>query len=258
MKAFKGFNKDMTCCGFQYEEGQTYKTEQAELCETGFHACERPLDCFSYYAPGNSVYREVELEDVSSERKDDSKIVGKRIKIGAELDIAGLCKAQFQYVKEHTTFEYTDPERATAGNYGAATAGDYGAATAGDYGAATAGYSGAATAGYSGAATAGAAGSAPAGDCGVATAGNRGAAIAGDYGAATARGCSAVGKNGIACARGNDVRVMGGIGAILVIVKEEHNSYNIDCWKAFVVDGEKIKADTWYGLRDGELVELKE
>ena len=298
MKAFKGFNKDMTCCGFQYEEGQTYKTEQAELCETGFHACERPLDCFSYYAPGNSVYREVELEDVSSERKDDSKIVGKRIKIGAELDIAGLCKAQFQYVKEHTTFEYTDPERATAGNYGAATAGDYGAATAGDYGAATAGYSGAATAGdygaatagysgavtagdcgaaiagdygaatagysgaatagYSGAATAGYTGAATAGDCGAATAGNRGAAIAGDYGAATARGCSAVGKNGIACARGNGVRVMGGIGAILVIVKEEHNSYNIDCWKAFVVDGEKIKADTWYGLRDGELVELKE
>ena len=106
MKAFKGFNKDMTCRGFQYEEGKTYETDEARLCETGFHACERPLDCFSYYAPGSSVYREVELDDVSEEREsDNSKIVGKRIKIGAELDIAGLCKAQFQYVKEHTTFE---------------------------------------------------------------------------------------------------------------------------------------------------------
>lgn len=218
MKAFKGFNKDMTCCGFQYEEGQTYKTEQAELCETGFHACERPLDCFSYYAPGNSVYREVELEDVSSERKDDSKIVGKKIKIGAGLDIASLCKAQFDYVKEHTMQEHTDDGAATAGNYGAATAGD----------------------------------------CGAATAGNHGAATAGNRGAATSRGFSTVGENGIACARGNDVKVMGGIGAILVIAEEKRDSYDIDCWKAFVVDGEKIKADTCYGLRDGELVELKE
>ena len=250
MKAFKGFNKDMTCRGFQYEKGKTYETDEARLCETGFHACERPLDCFSYYAPGNSVYREVELEDVSSERKDDSKIVGKRIKIGAELDIAGLCKAQFQYVKEHTTFEYTDPERATAGDSGAATAGAFGAATAGNCGAATAGDSGAATAGDSGAATAG--------NRGAATAGNRGAATAGNSGAATSRGCSAVGKNGIACARGNNVKVMGDIGALLVIAEEKTNSYDIDCWKVFVVDGEKIKANTLYGLRDSELVELKE
>ena len=243
MKAFKGFNKDMTCRGFQYEKGKTYETDEARLCETGFHACERPLDCFSYYAPGSSVYREVELDDVSEEREsDNSKIVGKRIKIGAELDIAGLCKAQFQYVKEHTTFEYTDPERATAGYRGAATAGNCGAATAGDSGAATAGYRGAATAG----------------DSGAATAGDSGAATAGDSGAATSRGCSAVGKNGIACARGNNVKVMGDIGALLVIAEEKTNSYDIDCWKVFVVDGEKIKANTLYGLRDSELVELKE
>lgn len=51
MKAYKGFNKDMTCRGFQYEEGKTYETDKAELCKEGFHACENPLDCFNYYAP---------------------------------------------------------------------------------------------------------------------------------------------------------------------------------------------------------------
>ena len=52
MKAYKGFTKDMTCRGFQYEEGKEYVTTEANLCNSGFHACEYPLDCFSYYAPG--------------------------------------------------------------------------------------------------------------------------------------------------------------------------------------------------------------
>lgn len=47
MKTYKGFNKNMTCRGFQYEEGKEYKTEKAVACETGFHACEYPLDCFN-------------------------------------------------------------------------------------------------------------------------------------------------------------------------------------------------------------------
>ena len=66
MKAYKGFNKDMTCRGFQYEEGKTYELpegEEAKLCETGFHACENPVMCLSYYDASKSVYHEVELED---------------------------------------------------------------------------------------------------------------------------------------------------------------------------------------------------
>lgn len=45
MRAFKGFNKDLTCRGYQYEEGKEFHTERAECCDTGFHACEYPLDC---------------------------------------------------------------------------------------------------------------------------------------------------------------------------------------------------------------------
>ena len=97
---------------------------------------------------------------------------------------------------------------------------------------------------------------ATAGDYGAATAGNCGAATAGDYGAATARGKASTGSNGLSMARGNNVQVKGGIGAILVIAEEGEDTYDIVDWKAVVVDGEIVKADTWYRLENGELVEV--
>jgi hypothetical protein len=102
MKAYKGFNKDMTCRGFQYEEGKTYHEDEAELCESGFHACLNPLDCLSYYNPAESVYHEVELDDVCSEKSEDSKICGKMIKIGAKLSIAKIVEASIEFIKAHT------------------------------------------------------------------------------------------------------------------------------------------------------------
>jgi len=277
----------MTCRGFQYEEGKDYETDKAELCESGFHACERPLDVFKFYEPATSVYHEVELD--GDTESDDKKTVATKIHIGGRLNIPALVNAQIEYTKSRCTTEHTDTKlaaagdrgaatagdsgAATAGNFGAATAGDRGAATAGDRGAATAGDSGAATAGDSGAATAGNFGAATAGDRGAATAGDRGAATAGDSGAATAgdfgsatagdrgaatsRGSSSVGANGIACARGNGCRVKGGLGAVLVIAEEKENTYDLERWRAVVVDGEKIKADTWYTLKGRRLVEVE-
>ena len=243
MKAYKGFDEDLKCRDFQYEVGKEYTEERANLCECGLHACEAPLDVFGYYPPATSRYCEVDLE-ANDQTGGDSKRVGKHIKIGAEIDIAGLVKAHFEYVNSRVTelVEKGDSKAATAGNRGAATAGDYGTATAGNSGAATAGDSGAATAG----------------DSGAATAGNYGAATAGDSGAATSRGQSATGENGLSVARGNDVRVKGGLGAILVIAEECGTSYDIAEWKAAVVDGEKIKPDVWYRLETGECVEVKE
>ena len=210
MKAYKGFNKDMTCTPkdgktFQYKEGETYHEDEAALCEKGFHACERPLDVFDYYAPGTSVYHEVDIEDVSAERKEDTKVCGKTIKIGAKLDVAGLIKAQFDYVKSHTTTEDTDPKKANAGNYGAANAGDCGAAI------------------------------------------SRGEAIVGKYGVAVARGDEKC-KN----------RAKGKIGSILVIALENDGDFEIKDFAVGIVDGEKIKADTWYKLENGQLVEAGE
>ena len=260
MKAFKGFNKDLTCRGFQYKVGETYEEEKAELCQAGFHACESPVACLQHYAPATSVYHEVELEDVSSEKDTDTKRVGKKITIGTEIGIPEICCLTFEYVKEHCTNKNNAEvgKPATAGDSGAATAGKYGAATAGDSGAATAGDSGAATAGYAGAATAGYAGVATAGDAGAATAGDCGAATAGKYGAATRRGKSATGEQGLSVARGKDVRVKGGLGAVLVIVEENKNDYSVKEFATAIVNGEDIKADTWYKLENGKFVETDE
>ena len=274
MKAYKGFDKDMKCRGKQYEEGKDYKEDRAQACSYGMHACEYPLDCFGYYPPGTSVYHEVEQSGALSKNGDDTKVASTEMHIGARLDIAGIVKAAIEYTKSRTTTEHTEPELATAGDCGAATAGEYGAATAGDCGAATAGDCGAATAGNRGAATAGNRGAATAGDCGAATAGeygaatagnrgaatagNRGAATAGNRGAATARGSASSGENGLSVARGNGVKVKGGLGAILVIAEENKYDYDIKDYKVAVVDGEKIKADTWYELKEGELVEVEE
>ena len=232
VKMYKGFSKDMTCRGYRFEEGKAYHEDKAKMCESGFHACEDPLDCFSYYAPGDSVFHEVELDDIAEDtgNESDTKRCGKTIKVGAALDVAGICQAHFEYVKAHC-----DPVKGDkAGNRGSAQAGDCGSAQAGDCG------------------------SAQAGDCGSAQAGDCGSAQAGNRGSALSRGSAAVGVDGIACARNECAKVRGGMGALLIAAVESEVSYDIVTWAAGVVDGEKLKPDTWYTVRDGEFVEADE
>ena len=231
--AYKGMNSKMQCRGMQYEVGKEFSVDgDIECCGNGLHACERPLDVFGYYAPGTGArYFRVEQSGEMARDDSDSKVASSKMRVDAEIGIPGLVKAHIEYVKAHTTTEHTDPKRATAGDSGAATAGDSGAATAGNSGAATAGNFGAATAGDSGAAT------------------------AGNFGAATSRGSASVGTNGIACARSEAPMARGGIGAVLVLVEEPSSRYNIAHWKAIEVDGKSVKADTWYRLKNGELME---
>lgn len=299
MKAYKGFNKDMTCRGFQFKEGETYETEEAKLCECGFHACEAPIDVFKYYPPASSVYHKVELEDVSDECSDDTKVCAKKIKIGAKLSIEKLIELQIEYTKAHCTNEHHaglrspatagDYDIATVDSYGAATVdedsvatvGDRGAVTAGAYSVATAGNGGAATVRRCGAATVGDFGAAnagyrsvavagdfgvakaedvslaTAGYCGIAMAENNGVAKAGEFGVAASRGHSSVGENGLAFARGNNVRVRGELGSVIVIVEEQDLTYDIREWKAGVIDGKTLKPNTWYKLKNGEFVECE-
>ena len=223
--SYKGMDSKMQCRGMQYEVGKEFSVDgDIECCGNGLHACERPLDVFGYYAPGTGArYFRVEQSGEMARDASDSKVASRKMRVDAEIGIPGLVKAHIEYVKTHTTTEHTDPERATAG------------------------YRGAATAGYRGAATAG--------NCGAATAGNCGAATAGDSGAATSRGSASVGANGIACARSDAPMARGGMGAVLVLVEEPSDSYNIAHWKAVEVDGKTVKADTWYRLVDGKLVE---
>ena len=251
MKAYKGFNKDMTCRGFQYEIGKAYETDAADLCSIGFHACENPLDCFGHYAPATSRYCEVEIEDNGQRSPEDSKVVGKKIKIGAELSTEQICKLHFEYVRSRC-----DPAKTNAaGVRESASAGWYGSASAGKFGSASAGKFGSASAGRYGSASAGERGSASAGWYGSASAGWYGSASAGDYGVSASRGSSSAGENGVAAARGEHAKVRGGIGSVLVVCVEKKDSYDIAEWKAAVVDGERIRPDTWYTVENGEFKE---
>jgi hypothetical protein len=288
MKVYKGTDENMVCRGKQYVPGEMATEEKAKPCECGLHACEMPLDVLKYYPPNCSRYFDAEADDVSDERSsDDSKIVAKKMTLKAEIGIPGLVKAQVEYIKKQIGFDdaikRADDEKenhatgylgaaSATGNRGAASAtGDQGAASAtgyqgaasatGDQGAASAtGYQGAASAtGYLGAASAtGYQGAASAtGDRGAASAtGNRGAASATGYlGAA-----SATGKSGIALAAGCECKAKGALGcAICCIERGRWNgeTYPILAVKAAIVDGETVKPDTWYMLKNGEFVEAE-
>lgn len=89
-KAYKAFNANLTCRGFQYEEGKTYEIDRKpELCKQGFHACLNLKDVFNYYYGEfgkDIVVHEVELEGVSKKTSiDDSKVVAKKITIGKRI-----------------------------------------------------------------------------------------------------------------------------------------------------------------------------
>nr|UWD68224.1 MAG: hypothetical protein [Bacteriophage sp.] len=290
MKAFKGFNKDLTCRGYQYEEGKEFHTERAECCDTGFHACEYPLDCFGYYDPAHSVYHEVELSGEMDRSGDNTKVCATDIKIGARLSIAGLVKMAIDFTMSKVNKEAGSDER-----HGFASATGYkGASSAtGDYGASSAtGYKGAssATGNYGASSATGDYGASSAtGDYGASSAtGDYGASSAtGNYGASSATGncgaSSATGykgassvsdPTGVAVAWGHEARAKGCKGAHLILsdwrfIGEKYwdgsykDMYNKDNWeltgaKMVVVDGEKIKEDTYYRCIEGEIVEVTE
>ena len=208
MKSYKGFNKDMTCRDFQYEEGKEYEETAAEVCETGFHSCEYPLDCFRYYDPAHSVYHEVEADGEIDKADDGTKLASTKLKIGAELNIAGLVKASIEY-----TIKRTKKEAGAAEFCGASSATGY-------------------------------------------------------RGASSADNATAVAIAWGACSKAKGV-----IGSYLVFADWEYNGNaddddfekadaGIDSWtfkgaKMIRVDGETIKENTWYTIRNGEVLEAQ-
>ena len=209
MRAFKGFNKDLTCRGYQYEEGKEFHTERAECCDTGFHACEYPLDCFGYYDPAHSVFHEVELSGEMDKSGDNTKVCATDIKIGARLSIAGLVKMAIDFTMSKVNKEAGSDERhgfaSATGNYGASSVSD---------------------------------------------------------------------PTGVAVAWGHEARAKGCKGAHLILSDWKYvgarysdgdymDPYDKESWeltgaKMVVVDGEKIKEDTYYRCIEGEIVEVTE
>jgi hypothetical protein len=322
VKGYKGFDKNLSCRGFQYEIGKEYEHKGAVvLCNSGFHLCEHPLDVFTHYAPSESRFCKVEGSGKMSRSDSSTKVAASKIKIVAELSIRDIVEAAVKLVFERTTKkEKSDGDKSAAsvtGDNGAASAsgrqcaavatGDDGAASAtGIFGAAVAtGDSGAAVVvdGCQGAAVATGYGGAASADgcqcaavatceCGAAVAtgfqcaavstddfgaavvdGCQGAAVvAGDFGAAVSDGnhsiavangtnsvAVATGYQAIALGSGFDSRAKASMGNWIVLSEWSFDP-DISMYKRVnvstrQVDGEVIKADTYYTLKNGEFVE---
>ena len=293
MKAYKGFNKDLQCTPggsvFQYELGKSYEKPKAELCKHGFHACEAPLNVWDYYPPidGNR-FCEVELDGVSDERGDDTKVTAKKITIGAELGIPGLVKAHVEYVKEQLK-ECGENAESSSGDWAKiGSSGDWAKiGSSGDW--AQIGSSGdLAQIGSSGdGAKIGSSGDwakigssgdgakiGSSGDGAKIGSSGDGAKIgsSGDWAQIGSSGDGAkIGSSGdwaqIGSSGDNSVIMCAGHGGV---VKAKVGSWftlsewaNVDgtykpiCVKTAYVDGETIKANTWYKLENGEFVEVE-
>ena len=257
MKCYKGFDKDLKCRGFQYEIGKEYEENAADICHKGFHACENPMDVFGYYNPVDSRYCEVDL-DANEQTEDDSKRVGKKIKIETEIGLSGLIQAGVKFILEKVDFksakESNTGYRSAATNTGyqsaatntgyqsaATNTGYQSAATnTGNRSAATnTGYQSAATnTGYQSAAT----------NTGYQSA----ATNTGNWSAATVGGAES-----IAVVTGYGSKAKGAVGCWLVLTERDEKMHILGV-QAVCVDGETIKADTFYMLKNGAITEADE
>ena len=193
MKCYKGFDKDLKCRGFQYEIGKEYAENAADICHKGFHACENPMDVFGYYNPADSRYCEVDL-DTNEQTGEDSKRVGKKIKIETEIGLSGLIQAGVKFILEKVDFK-----------------------------------SAATNTGYQSAAT---------------NTGDRSAATVG-------------GAESIAVVTGYGSKAKGAVGCWLVLTERDEKMHILGV-QAVCVDGETIKADTFYMLKSGAIIEVDE
>ena len=241
--AYKGFDENLCCRGFRYEIGKEYVHEgEIECCESGFHACTNPFDVLDYY-PFDSRNRfcVVEQSGTIKTGNDDTKQASSKIKIKAEIGMAGLFKAGVEWIKEKTNpvpiiTETKDKNDNSSGN--SAKIGSSGNS---------------AQIGSSG-------NSAQIGSSGnYAKIGS-----SGDYAQIGSSGYYAqigsTGEYSVICCAGNNSMAKAKKGSWITLSewkysKEKKRNIPV-CVKTEYVDGEHIKEDTWYGLIDGEFQEV--
>ena len=104
IKSYKGFDKNLKCRDFQYEIGKEYEMDgEIKVCSRGFHACESPLDVFDYYPMIGSRFCEVEQDGNISKEDRGTKICSSKIKIKAELKLADMIYLGVEWLKEITS-----------------------------------------------------------------------------------------------------------------------------------------------------------
>ena len=285
IKGYKGFYHDMTCRDFKYEVGKEYETDKAKTCETGFHFCENPFDVWGYYPPcgeDGRFNRFCEVEgsgDIDNSHSD--KIACSHLKINAEIGLQGIINAGVKFImdkvsrsgsKHSATTGYCAHSATTGDNAHSATTGYYAhsattgncahSATTGNcaHSATTGDNAHSATTGYCAhsATTGYCAHSVTTGNCAhSATTGNNAHSVTtGNFAHSAVKGHGA-----IAVSLGMDSVAKGNLGCWIVLAEYDNwngNAYPIKCVKAFKVDGEKIKPDTFYKLENGEAMEVKD
>ena len=232
--AYKGFDENLCCRGFQYEICKEYVHEgEIECCESGFHACTNPFDVLDYYPiDSRNRFCVVEQSVMIKTGNDDSKQASLNIKIKAEIGMAGLFKAGVEWIKEKTNpvpiiAETKDKNDNSSGN-GAKIGSSGNGAQIG-------------SSGY-------------------------GAQIgsSGEYAKIGSSGYSAqiesTGEYSVICCAGNNSRAKAKKGSWITLSewkysKEKKRNIPV-CVKTEYVDGERIKEDTWYRLVDGEFQEV--
>ena len=118
--AYKGFNQDWTCLGYQYEVGKTYEHRgDVKACNSGFHACEYPLDVLSYYSPAVSKFAVVKMSGETSKDSDDTKIASAKITIETEINLPEMVKKAVKWIKGKVDWDAA--KISNTGNQSAAT-----------------------------------------------------------------------------------------------------------------------------------------
>ena len=280
MKGYKGFSKGLVCRGKQYEENTVFEEAKAEICKSGMHFCENPFNVLDHYGFVNekgefNEFCEVEaLDDVSTD--DNKKYCTTKLKIGAKLSFSGFVKACVDFVveqtkvkgKENTTDDSVISSKANSSQIG--SSGDYAKiGSSGDYAKiGSSGYS--AQIGSSGDyaqigssgdyAKIGSSGySAQIGSSGYyAKIGSSGDSAkigsSGDYAKINSEG-----ELSVICCAGHNSVVKAKKGSWITLSEWElkGDKYTPICVRTEYVDGENIKADTWYKLVGGKFVEVR-
>ncbi|ECJ4380283.1 hypothetical protein DLB95_24480 [Salmonella enterica subsp. diarizonae] len=257
---YKGFKQNLTCRGFQFEIGKTFEHEgKVKACSSGFHSCEYPLDCFSYYPPASSRYAETIAQGDISRDSDDSKIASASITIRAEISVPELVKRAVDWIWSRV--DKSLEQQVMPGNRSAASNTGYRSA------ASNTGYRSAASN------TGDCSAASNTGDCSAASnTGNRSAASntgyrsaasnTGNRSAASNTGdCSAAevsGSHSVAVAFGIESKARASESSAIVVCYRNDEGELIHI-RASKVGENGIKPDTWYTLdEDGQFVEIEE
>ena len=274
--AYKGFDKDFKCRGFQYEVGKDYKMdEDIKCCQRGFHACESPFEVFDYYDMLSSRFAVVELSGTIDKETKSTKICSSNIKIKAELNIADIVKLGIEWIKDITLSPKTDGDIGLNDNSGdyaqIGSSGDSDQIGSSGYSAkiGSSGYY--AKIGSSGdSAQIGSSGNyAKIGSSGYyAQIGSSGDSAqigsSGDYAKIGSSGnyakINSTGEHSIIMSAGYNSIVKASLGSWITLaewgINDDSNLIPI-CVKTEKVDGRRIKADTYYRLVNGEFKEVK-